>query len=232
MCLQSNQLGEIGMLINELERIFLLNADEFHAKRKTAYMRHLFPFIGLLTPLRKTLQKPLFKTYAIHDERHLKGILSDLWDKEQREFQYAALDLAASFRKLSSSQTLEMYEGMIRQKSWWDTVDDIAANLVGPLVSDHPNLLEVMDRWIQDENLWIRRTALIFQLKWKQQTDARRLFSYCSQLMHERDFFIRKAIGWALRQYSKTDPRAVEQFIQNNQLKLSPLSIKEGSKYV
>jgi 3-methyladenine DNA glycosylase AlkD len=220
------------MLINELERIFLLNADEFHAQRKTAYMRHLFPFIGLLTPLRKTLQQPLFKTYAIHDERHLKGILGELWDKEQREFQYAALDLAASFRKLSSFQTLEAYEGMIRQKSWWDTVDDIAANLVGPLVSDHPNLLEVMDQWIQDENLWIRRTALIFQLKWKKQTDTRRLFSYCSQLMHERDFFIRKAIGWALRQYSKTDPRAVEQFIRNNQLKLSPLSIKEGSKYI
>jgi hypothetical protein len=75
------------MFINELERIFLLNADEFHAKRKTAYMRHLFPFIGLLTPLRKTLQKPLFKTYAIHDERHLKGILSDLWDKELRNNQ-------------------------------------------------------------------------------------------------------------------------------------------------
>jgi 3-methyladenine DNA glycosylase AlkD len=209
-----------------------LNADEFHAKRKTAYMRHLFPFIGLLTPLRKTLQKPLFKTSAIHDERHLKRILIDLWDKEQREFQYAALDLAASFRKLASSLTLEVYERMIRQKSWWDTVDDIAANLVGPLVSDHPNLLEVMDQWIQDENLWIRRTALIFQLKWKKQTDARRLFSYCSQLMHERDFFIRKAIGWALRQYSKTDPRAVEQFIGNNRLKLSQISKKEASKYI
>lgn len=220
------------MLINELERIFFLNADEFHAKRKTAYMRHLFPFIGLLTPLRKTLQKPLFKTHPIDDERHLKGMLTDLWDKEQREFQYAALDLAASFRKLSSFQILEVYERMIRQKSWWDTVDDIAANLVGPLVFDHPNLLEVMDKWIQDENLWIRRTALIFQLKWKKQTDAKRLFSYCSRLMHERDFFIRKAIGWALRQYSKTDPKAVEDYIRNNQLKLSSLSIREGSKYI
>lgn len=219
-------------LINELEQAYLLNADEFHAKRKTAYMRNLFPFFGLLTPLRKNLQKPLFKTYPIRDERQLKVIVNHLWEKDQREFQYAALDLATSFRKLASPHTLELYESMIRKKSWWDSVDDIAANLVGSLISNHPQLIEVMDRWIQDENLWIRRTALIFQLKWKKQTDARRLFSYCSQLMHERDFFIRKAIGWALRQYSKTDPVAVKKFIQNNQLKLSPLSIKEGSKYV
>jgi 3-methyladenine DNA glycosylase AlkD len=127
---------------------------------------------------------------------------------------------------------LEIFEYLIRTKSWWDTVDDIAANLVGPLLSDYPELIKVMDSWIQDENIWIRRTALIFQLKWKKQTDTNRLFTYCGQVMHERDFFIRKAIGWALRQYSKTDPVAVKQFIQDNQFKLSPLSIKEGGKYV
>lgn len=220
------------MLINELERAFLRNADEEKAKKKSAYMRYLFPFFGLSTPLRRDLQKPFYKRYPLQNECELKQTLNNLWGKEQREFQYAALDLATRFHKLASSRILELYEVMIRTKSWWDTVDDIAANLVGPLVSDHPELIKVMDRWIQDENLWIRRTALIFQLKWKEETDTERLFNYCSQLMHERDFFIRKAIGWALRQYSKTDPHAVKQFIQSNHLKLSPLSIKEGSKYV
>lgn len=219
-------------LIHELEQAFLHNADEAQAKRKTAYMRHLFPFLGLATPLRKALQKPLYKTYPLQDERQLKQTLNDLWLKEQREFQYAALDLAANFQQLASPQMLELFEMMIRTKSWWDTVDDIAANLVGPLVYDHPKLIEVMDGWIQDENLWIRRTALIFQLKWKKQTDTERLFNYCSQLMHESDFFIRKAIGWALRQYAKTDPQAVKKFIHSNQKNLSLLSIKEGSKYL
>jgi 3-methyladenine DNA glycosylase AlkD len=127
---------------------------------------------------------------------------------------------------------LQTYANMIRMKSWWDTVDDIAANLVGMLLLDHPELVQAMDDWIQDEFLWIRRTALIFQLKYKQQTDCTRLFGYCTTVMHERDFFIRKAIGWALRQYSKTDPIAVKQFIQTHQHALSPLSVKEGSKYV
>ena len=219
-------------LINKLEQVFLQGKDESRAKKQAAYMRDLFPFFGLPTQVRRAVQKPLFKTYPIQNEKQYKQVLTDLWSKEQREFQYAALDIASSFRKLASQEMLEIYEMMIRKKSWWDTVDDIAANLVGPLLSKHPKLVEVMDQWIRDENLWIRRSALIFQLKWKKKTDTNRLFTYCREVMHEPDFFIRKAIGWALRQYSKTDPIEVKQFIQNNQHKLSPLSIKEGSKYV
>jgi 3-methyladenine DNA glycosylase AlkD len=219
-------------LINDLEEIFRQNGDIAESKSKSAYMRDQFPFFGIQTPVRRTLQKPLFKKHPIQDERHLKQILVDLWGREQREFQYAALDMASTFRKHASSQLLELYESMIRTKSWWDTVDELAVNLIGPLVTKHPNLIGVMDSWVEDENLWIRRSALLFQLKWKKQTDTQRLFTYCSTLMHENDFFIRKAIGWALRQYSKTDPKAVKGFIHNNQSKLSPLSIKEGSKYV
>jgi 3-methyladenine DNA glycosylase AlkD len=220
------------MLIKELEETFLRHSDEKQARKQAAYMRYLFLFLGLQTPKRRALQKPLYKTYPVQDEQRLNQVLQCLWSKKQREFQYAALDIAESFHKFASAQMLKVYEWMIRTKSWWDTVDDVAANLVGPLLSDHPKLMEVMDCWIQDENLWIRRSALIFQLKWKTKTDTDRLFTYCRHAMHDSDFFIRKAIGWALRQYSKTDPVAVKQFIQNNQHKLSLLSIKEGSKYV
>jgi 3-methyladenine DNA glycosylase AlkD len=219
-------------MIKELEQEFARRADEAYGKKQKAYMRHLFTFLGLSRPVRNVVQKPLFKKYPIHNEQELEQILDILWNKEHREFQYAALDLAEHFRKLATPQMLKTYEKMIREKSWWDTVDDVAANLVGMLVLDHPELIETMDRWIEDESLWIRRTALIFQLRWKRQTDTNRLFHYCTQVMHERDFFIRKAIGWALRQYSKTDPIAVKQFIHINQQTLSPLSIKEGSKYV
>ncbi len=220
------------MLVKELEKAFLHHADEAHAQRQTAYMRHLFPFLGLTAPKRTALQKPLYKRYPVQDERRLNQAIRELWNKEAREFQYAALDFSAHSQGLASVQMLEVYQEMIQTKSWWDTVDDIAANLVGSLVSDHPKLLRVMDRWIRDDNLWIRRTALIFQLKWKKKTDTDRLFAYCRQTMDDPDFFIRKAIGWALREYSKTDPAAVKQFIQKNQHQLSPLSIREGSKYV
>ncbi|MCE2982696.1 MAG: DNA alkylation repair protein [Parachlamydia sp.] len=219
-------------LVHELEQAFISGADEVQAERKSAYMRNLFPFYGLPTPLRKALQKPLFKSHPIGNETQLRQLLEDLWMKEQREFQYAALDAAESFRKKASPQILEHYAEMIRKKSWWDTVDAIAPNLVGPLVAQQPMLVDVMDQWVQDDDLWIRRAALLFQLRWKKQTDSKRLFAYCAKLMHERDFFIRKAIGWALREFSKTDPKAVREFIESHRLQLSPLSIKEGSKYV
>ena len=217
-------------LIHELNQTFHLNADASIAIKKCAYMRGLFPFFGLETPLRRTLQKPLYKSNPLQDEWQLKQALQELWSKEQREFQYAALDIARHFIKFTSTDMLEIYEVMIRTKSWWDTVDDIAAHLVGSLLLDHPKLIPVMDRWIEDENLWIKRTALIFQLKWKQRTDTDRLFTYCHKQMHDPDFFIRKAIGWALRQYSKTDPLAVKQFIQNHQHQLIRIPIKNCIK--
>jgi len=121
---------------------------------------------------------------------------------------------------------------MIRTNSWWDTVDTIAPNLVGHLVKTHHELTKLMDQWIEDPYLWIRRAALLHQLRWKEMTDEETLFRYCQKTMHEKDFFIRKAIGWVLREYSKTNPRSVKKFIAKYQSNLSPLSIREGSKYL
>lgn len=219
-------------LIKDIEKTLLEKADKELAKKQSAYMRQLFPFLGVTTPHRRALVRPLHKSHPIKEEEQFIRAIHDLWGREHREFQYAALDLASGFKKSASAEMLKVYEAMIRAKSWWDTVDEIAANLVGPLIANHPHLLKEMDRWIDDENLWIRRTALIFQLKWKKNTDTERLFNYCRKAAHDPDFFIRKAIGWALRQYSKTDAVAVKQFIKNNIKDLSPLSIKEGSKYV
>ncbi|KAL6055369.1 DNA alkylation repair protein [Balamuthia mandrillaris] len=205
---------------------------------------------------------------------------------EQREFQLAAIDLALSNRKLWTPDLLtSTFEFMLRNKSWWDTVDAIASSLVGPLVKSqlelgqdededeeegavkeerqeeeetegkqkekeaeqgelaeehgeeeregqYQSLLDVLDRWNHDENLWIRRTSIIYQLKYKHDTDTQRLFRYCKNRMHEEDFFIRKAIGWALREYSKSNPALVHQFIEEHQHELSPLSKKEGGKHL
>jgi 3-methyladenine DNA glycosylase AlkD len=219
-------------LIHHLETSFKATADATTAAKQSAYLRGLFPFLGIQKPLKDQLQRPLFKEHRPVTEKELIKTVNDLWAKEEREFQYSACDLAIYSKKLWTPAIFETFEMMIRQKSWWDTVDDIAANLVGKLLYNHPQLISTMDEWIQDECLWIRRSALIYQLTWKQETDAERLFRYCESTMHEKDFFIRKAIGWALRQYSKTNPQAVKQFITKNRSSLSALSIKEGSKYL
>lgn len=129
---------------------------------------------------------------------------------------------------------LDVFEKMIRTHSWWDTVDIISSKLVGTLIFQHrTDLQSVMEKWIIDaDSFWIQRCALIFQLSYKGDTDEDMLFRFCSTRMKDSEFFIRKAIGWALRQYSKTNPSAVRRYIQENEEGLSNLSKREGSKYI
>jgi 3-methyladenine DNA glycosylase AlkD len=218
--------------VQALEQAFANKQDHTIAQKQSAYMRNQFSFFGIPTPFRNTIQTVVFKDYRSLSEQELIPILKQLWLKEEREFQYAALDLALLHRKKLSPQALPLFEYMIRTKSWWDTVDHLASNLVGHLLKAHPPLIEVADTWVHDPYLWIRRSALLFQLKWKSATDTQRLFHYSKELAHEKEFFIRKAIGWALRQHSKTDPTAVASFISQHRGLLSPLSIKEASKYI
>jgi 3-methyladenine DNA glycosylase AlkD len=217
-------------LVARLDQDFRQAADSAIASAKGAYMRHQFTFIGLQKPLRSEIQKIAFSLHPPRSEKELIEGLETLWKQEHREFHYAACDFAYQFRRLWSPSILIAFENMIRCHSWWDTVDLIASKLVGTLLSSHPILIPEMDKWIKDDYLWIRRSALLHQLNWKQKTDTKRLFGYCSMLQHEQDFFIRKAIGWVLRQYSKTNPQAVQQFVRQTQL--SPLSIREASKYL
>ncbi len=121
---------------------------------------------------------------------------------------------------------------LITTKSWWDTVDTLAAHTVGPLVAAHPELADTMDAWVGDENMWLSRTAILHQLRYKERTDAERLFRYCTARAGHKDFFIRKAVGWALREYAYTDPDGVRAYISEHRDNLSPLSVREASKHL
>lgn len=222
----------IHPIITDLKDAFTNAANPLISEKQKAYMRNQFPFLGIPKPSRDILQKPIFKKHAISSESHLVEILFELWGYEHREYQYSALEIAYQAKKKWSSQMIKVFEHMIRNKSWWDTVDDIAAHLVGSLIFTNPHLSKVMDEWIEDENLWVRRSAILHQLTWKEKTSEERLFKYCQMRMHETDFFIRKAIGWVLRQYSKTNPASVKRFVSQNHHKLSGLSIREASKYI
>lgn len=217
-------------MIFELEKLFLENASPKIAEGQAKYMKNLFPFLGIQKPQRAQIQRLIFKKYPIKDESTLFCILQILWCKNEREFQYTACDLAEKYLKLCSEKALNSFEKMIRNKSWWDTVDKISSNLLGILLLNYPKFISLMDRWIEDPNLWIRRSALLYQLKYKTQTNEKKLFEYCQKLMHEKEFFIQKAIDWALREYSKTSPETVKFFIRNHSL--SPLSQREGMKII
>jgi len=209
--------------------------DAFESHRNPAraapierYMRNQFPFIGLLSSERRALAREALADLAPPAEADLAGALRALWALPEREYQHAGCDLASRWVKVCGPGFVTTLEWLVATKSWWDTVDALAANLAGPLVATHASLQERPNEWIASENLWIRRTALLYQLRYKSRTDAARLERYCLAVAHERDFFIRKAIGWALREYSKTDADRVRAFVAAHDGELSGLSKREA----
>ncbi|MBN2135876.1 MAG: DNA alkylation repair protein, partial [Acidobacteria bacterium] len=155
----------------------------------------------------------------------------ELWNLEHREFQYFAVGLLDKYVKKVPGDFINIYEWMIINKSWWDTVDAIAANLVGLHFQRFPDLITPRtEKWMKSGAMWLQRTALLFQLRYKDKTDFDLMTRYIIELKDEKEFFIRKAIGWALREYSKTDPDTVFKFVKQN--KLAPLSEREALKVI
>ncbi|MDJ0839858.1 MAG: DNA alkylation repair protein [Acidobacteriota bacterium] len=218
-------------LVAPLRSLFLKNVhaeNAFHMKR---YMRDKFAFYGIKTPRRKELVKQFLEKRGSLTRAELITVVHTLWDLPERENQYAALDLMYATGKILDTDQIPLTEELAVTKSWWDSVDPLSIRVMGMLLSkaEVPRLFGP-DRWIESDNFWLRRCALLFQLKYKQRTDSDLLFEYIRRLAHEKEFFIRKAIGWALREYSKTDGEAVIQFVADTDL--STLSEREGLKWL
>ena len=218
-------------LIKDLESAFTSHAHQKIAEWQYAYMKGISPFLGLQKPVRAKLQTGVFKLHPVTTRAELVSQVQALWDKPEREYQYAALDLLLLHKKLWAPELLPFFEQLITTKSWWDTVDTLAPHGVGWLVKKHPELVTHVDTWLTDASMWKRRAAVLHQLRYKHTTDTQRLSHYCKKLMHEREFFIAKAIGWSLREYSKTNPTWVRAFLHEHQRSLAPLSVREGGKY-
>lgn len=192
------------------------------------YMRGMFPFIGLRAPDRKLLSRTFMRELKFQDE-DMMSVIHSLWEKPEREYQYVAVDYLIKNKRYLNVEYLDMIKYLIVTKSWWDTVDLIASHLVGILFSKYPQLIkERGDEWLHSDNIWLQRTMLLFQLKYKEETDKELLFSIIRQTYHIDEFFIQKAIGWSLREYSKTNPDAVIDFIESHEL--SNLAKREGLK--
>ncbi len=154
------------------------------------------------------------------------------WAQPEREFQYVGSDVLARQATRLGPTHLDRVEALITAKSWWDTVDTLAAHVVGTMVRNHRALTQVMDRWIDANDIWLTRTAILHQLRWKTDTDPDRLFSYAERRAADTEFFIRKAIGWALREFARTDPDAVRAFVDAHADELSGLTRREAMKHL
>ena len=158
-------------------------------------------------------------------------IIKKLWAKPEREYQYFATELVERYEKKFQEDIIDLFEYMITHKSWWDTVDRISKNLVGSYFIKFPNKRDqYLKLWLDSNNIWLQRTCILFQLAYKENTDYKLLFDIITELKGIDEFFIQKAIGWALREYSKVDVERVKDFIENHEL--SPLSKREGLKYI
>lgn len=181
----------------------------------SAYMRHQFKFIGVKTPLRRQVARSLMKNSRDLPERELIFLCQELWNQPEREFQYIACDLLIkNSNRLSQDFVLKFAKWFITNKSWWDTVDALRT-AIEPVIDKHPQLRKIMDQWIKYDNIWLVRVAIIHQLKLGKRTDVTRLEKYCTYRAKDNEFFIAKAIGWALRSYSYTNPSWVKKFIKS-----------------
>jgi 3-methyladenine DNA glycosylase AlkD len=217
--------------MGQLREAFIAAADPDRAPAMAAYMRDQFPFLGLPTPVQRSVARAALRELPAPDEADVVALTTACWAMPEREYQYAGCDYAIRHAPGCGPGFLGHARTLLLTKSWWDTVDALAANVVGPLVRAHPGLVTVMDDWIDDDDDWLVRTAIIHQLHAKDGTDAARLFGYCSRRAADREFFVRKAIGWALREYSKTDADAVVTFVATHG-ELSPLSAREAMKWL
>lgn len=206
--------------------------DPVRAVRMAAYMRDQFPFLGIAAPEQRVLNRAVLGGLPRPTEGDLHDITLSCWALDAREYQYFAVRLLRANVRACGAAFLETVRVLVTTKPWWDTVDELAAHVVGPLVERHPTLVHTMDAWCADADMWLIRTAILHQIRYRDTTDRQRLFRYCAAQAGHRDFFVRKAIGWALREYARTDPDAVREFVADHRTSLSGLAIREACKHL
>lgn len=198
-----------------------------------AYMRNQFPFYGVMSTPRKELFKALKKEHLeVLDSNEKRALIQLLWEEEHRECQLVALDWLMQWKpKEFTASDIDLFEWLITTKSWWDTVDGVAPNVVGKYARIFPDQMkETLHRWESHDSFWIRRACLIFQLRYRQETDLDLLQYFINKFKPDREFFIQKAIGWSLREVSKWNPTWVARVVEEEQL--TGLAKREASKYI
>ncbi|MBS1745371.1 MAG: DNA alkylation repair protein [Bacteroidetes bacterium] len=214
-----------------LEKQFVQYADITKAEGMKAYMRCQFEFYGIAMNERRNICKVFIQTNPLPSVDEVEKVVKYAWKEPQREWQYFAIELLWQYKKQWKKSTIKIIEYCITHKSWWDTVDAMASDWAGVYFKIFPDqIITITGNWNRSENIWLQRTSLLFQKKYKETTDIKILSGYILNLAASEAFFIRKAIGWSLREYAKTNPEWVRSFVDKH--KLSSLSRREAIKNI
>jgi 3-methyladenine DNA glycosylase AlkD len=213
-------------------------ADPMRASAMSDYLLGQFPFLGLAAPVRRAVVKPL-AVAPFASEADLLQAARLLWRKPEREFRYTAVDLLRQQHRLLTPAALPQLQKLLLDAPWWETVDGLSA-VVGRVLRTARDLSQnplhdpqtTMDAWLAHPSVWVRRSAMLHQLGWRLDTDPQRLQNYALQLADEKEFFIRKAIGWALRDYARWNPQWVRSFLATHGKLLSALTLREAGKHL
>ena len=202
-----------------LKTEFERHANPIVASGQKAYKKSQFEFYGLTAPERRKIQRTFLLKEYIVPKKDLKKTVKILWSLPQREFQMFGQELVNKYSRYLLKEDIGLLEFMVTHKSWWDTVDFIAVNLIGSYFKLYPALRKkYVKKWLASNNMWLQRSALLFQLKYKHDLDAELLGNSIKSLLGSNEFFINKAIGWVLREYSKTNPDWVKKFVKGHPL--------------
>lgn len=217
--------------INELKIRLKGKENKEEAEKIKNYMKQQYDCYGLRAPQMKEVFKTHIEENGLPNEKDLKVMIKALYEKKEREYQMFAISIVDKTIVNFKKEDLEILEYMIVNKSWWDTIDHIAINQVSKYFKKFPEQINsTIEKWIESENIWLIRTAILFQLKDKEQTNETLLYDIIEKTKHTKEFFINKAIGWVLREYAKTNKKSVLKFV--NSRELSSLSKREALKHI
>ncbi len=217
--------------LTKIKKIYASNADATIAKGAKAYLLNQFEFYGIKTPLRRKICKEFYKAHPVKDHNELSRLIKECFAEPQREIHYFAIELLGYHHKLWSKKTIPLIEWMVTHQSWWDSVDSTNSFVISKFFMKFPETIEITtSKWNNSSNKWLQRMSLLFQLTYKKKTNTTLLTQYIKNCQLEEDFFIRKAIGWALRAYAYTDAKWVVQFIKAHP-QLSNLTKREALKH-
>ena len=209
------------------------SADPDKAVGMAAYMKTDMPFYGVQKPGRVAILREALERFPVGTRDEYRESVLALWNMPHREEKYLAIGFARAHSQYVTLTSVPLYRKLIVEGGWWDFVDEVAIGLVGSVLRRQRSRMTPKIRaWNDDRDLWLRRTSIISQVGHKAETDSRLLFEVCRARMHETDFFIRKAIGWALRDYARTDPEAVRDFALAHRAEMSGLSFREATKHL
>lgn len=216
-----------------LRRAFTEHANAERAIGAAAYMRDQFPFFGIDAPTRRRLLREVRQSLGLPSS--VLDLADLCWTDAEREMQYAACDilaLPAVLRRLTPADIPHL-QRFVTTKSWWDTVDVLAPTIIGGILRPFPDLVRDHARaWIESDNIWLQRTAILVQLKYREQTDFDLLTECVLRRASSTEFFVRKGAGWALRQYAYTAPDHVRAFVDEHSHILSGLTLREARKHL